>query len=331
MIRVRVSTSFPELPIIRQTRHASGRWGDFQFEINGTGDQCDYWVVFEGPLRPESATCRRDAVVFISGEPPSLVNYPAPFLDQFGAIVTCHQRRHRNLIRTQQGLPWHLGAAHDYLRDRPGVLTYDDFLELEPTKTRMLSVVSSSKTLTRGHRDRFEFVKKLSNRLGERVDVFGRGIREITDKWEAIIPYRYHVAIENSSVPDYWTEKLSDALLGLSFPFYSGCPNIADYFPPGSMELIDIHRPDEAIARIVKTIENKTYEQAVDRLREARDLVLNEHNVFAMLARVLPTLEVSDKWERIELRPRKEFESVVWRVAHRIAHRLPRRIKWIFR
>jgi hypothetical protein len=331
MRRVRISTSFPEFPIIRQTKAQSGRWGDFEFEINGPSEECDFWVVFEGPSRPERARCRRKAVVFISGEPPGLVNYPTRFLAQFGAIITCHRRRHPNLIRTQQALPWHIGSTRDFVHDTPGSVAYDDFLKLEPVKTKMLSVVSSSKILTQGHRFRFEFVQRLSKELGDQIDVYGRGIREIPDKWEAIVPYRYHVAIENCSIPDYWTEKLSDPLLGLSFPFYAGCPNIGDYFPAGSMELIDIQRPDEAIETIRKTIERKTFEQSIARLREARDRVLNEHNLFAMLARIIPTLDVAGAPEEMVLRPRQDFESLAWRATHRVAHQLPRRIKWLFR
>jgi hypothetical protein len=40
----------------------------------------------------------------------------------------------------------------------------------------------------------------------------------------------YSVAIENSSIPNYFTEKLIDCLITKTIPIYWGCPNIDEYF-----------------------------------------------------------------------------------------------------
>ena len=55
-------------------------------------------------------------------------------------------------------------------------------------------------------------------------------INPIEDKFDALIGYKYHLALENSVIPDYWTEKLADSLLAWCKPIYYGCPNINDYF-----------------------------------------------------------------------------------------------------
>ncbi|MEZ6050382.1 MAG: hypothetical protein R3C02_03185 [Planctomycetaceae bacterium] len=47
--------------------------------------------------------------------------------------------------------------------------------------------------------------------------------------------YRYHVAVENHIAEHHWTEKLADAFLGATLPFYFGCPNASDYFLPGEL------------------------------------------------------------------------------------------------
>jgi len=40
----------------------------------------------------------------------------------------------------------------------------------------------------------------------------------------------YSVAIENSSIANYFTEKLIDCLITKTIPVYLGCPNISEYF-----------------------------------------------------------------------------------------------------
>ncbi len=90
--------------------------------------------------------------------------------------------------------------------------------------------------------------------------------------------------------PDYWTEKLADAYLGGAFPFYWGCPNVEKYFPQGALVPIDIHRPEEAISIIRKTMEEGTFEKALPLLKEAREAVLSRYNLFPTLARLLGTL-----------------------------------------
>ena len=67
------------------------------------------------------------------------------------------------------------------------------------------------------------------------IDLFGRGFKEIGDKADVIGPYRYHLVLENSACPHFWTEKLADAYLGYCLPIFSGCANVVDYFPPDSL------------------------------------------------------------------------------------------------
>ena len=40
----------------------------------------------------------------------------------------------------------------------------------------------------------------------------------------------FHIAIENTSTPNYFTEKIIDCFLFSTIPIYYGCPNIGEYF-----------------------------------------------------------------------------------------------------
>ena len=151
-------------------------------------------------------------------------------------------------------------------------------------KTKILSVISSSKTMSEGHRKRLDFAKRLKIHFGDKVDLFGRDLNEIEDKWDALADYQYHVALENSAVNDYWTEKLSDAFLAACHPIYYGCPNINRYFDPASLTPIDLDHPEKAMAVIESCIKQKRYESSEQKIWEAREKVLDTHNVFALIA-----------------------------------------------
>ena len=181
-------------------------------------------------------------------------------------------------------------------RLEPASLTWTNFMSFEEIerysveKRRLLSIVASKDNVTPGHVARNRFIEELKRMLGDRVDVFGLGYMPIEDKLDAIGPYRYHVAIENSRVADYWTEKISDAYLGRAFPIYSGCPNLNAYFPDGSYEAIDIGDPAAAVHRVGDIISSNIDLDRRNELVDARRRVLYEHNLFAVLASLVAGL-----------------------------------------
>ncbi len=134
------------------------------------------------------------------------------------------------------------------------------------------------------HKRRFEFMRSMMQALPE-MDVYGRGVKPLDDKAEAVAPYRYQIVIENFVGLHHWTEKLSDAFLGLSLPFYIGCTNAADYFPPTSFIPIDIDDPAGAVNIIRQAIADHEYEKRFPAIQEARRRVMYEHNYFALLSR----------------------------------------------
>jgi hypothetical protein len=173
-------------------------------------------------------------------------------------------------------------------------------------KDKLISVIFSKKSRTEGHRKRLEFVRGLTDHLGDRLDVFGRGIDEIEDKWDGIASYKYHLAIENSSIPDYWTEKLADALLAGAHPFYYGCPNIHDYFPTDSLTLVDVDDLEGSIAIIERGIRENRYEASIDAIAEAKELVLDQYNLFPMLTTHCSSKDTSRR-SVVSLKPERAF------------------------
>jgi hypothetical protein len=312
--------------LLRQTPACAGIWDDCRFAVNDPVRRCDAWVVYDRLPGPQSATCDPGRIVFITGEPPSVHRYDAGFISQFGAVLTPRTDIvHPNVIRMQPAIPWWVGIKVQYPAKQSYHLDYDQLKAMQSFhKTKLLSVISTTKTMTQGHRQRLEFLRRLQSHFGNRLDVFGHGFEPIEDKWDAIAPYRYHIVLENSSWPDYWTEKLADTFLAGALPLYWGCPNLADYFPTGSLKLIDRDDPDKAIAAIENAIGQNEYESSTAKIMDARELVLDRYNLFAVLADAVHMLPAGAH-RRIRLLPEEDFVDPPVRRLKRKVKRLLRR------
>lgn len=304
MLRIKVSNNFKQWPFARQTPGSKGIWGKSEFIINQATDDCDYWVVTGGLDQTEQTLCNEENTVFLGGEPPSLIRFNHNFLKQFKHIITCDRKlKHPNNHFYQQAIPWQIGAYVDKY-------DYDELKSMQPPKkTKLISAITSSKDWSAGHKNRIKFIHQLKEHFGDSMDVFGRGINEIRDKSMGIIDYKYSIAIENSSYEDYWTEKLGDVFLGYSFPFYFGCPNIGDYFPENSLIQIDINDLSSSIKAIEKAIEDNSFENNIDKIKQSRELVLDKYNFFPMMDTFCRKNYKKGKKTMIELKPEKEFEK----------------------
>lgn len=271
-------------PIERQTPEESAIWKDCRFLINSDEEDCDYWFVYDIHTT-ETAVCPPENVVLITGEPPSVHRYPRFYTNQFGTVITCQRElNHPNKIYTQQALPWHVGRQQKEHHNIAFSKNYDELsAQKKIPKENLISVVSSSKAVTAGHKKRLAFVSALKDHFSDQIDVFGRGIREVEDKWDALAPYKYHIAIENCAYPDYWTEKLSDTFLAGCYPLYFGCPNINEYFSPDCYTQINIEDIEGSIKKIEQCISIHTYENSIDSIWSARNDVLNKYNLFELI------------------------------------------------
>ena len=289
MIRVKCSIAGPEFPLISQTPGGKGTWGDCEFILDRDLKECDYWFIYEGLKEPETAVCPRSNVIFITGEPPEIRRYNPFFLRQFSRVLTSQPViLHRNVVHTQTGLPWYVGVRYikaEKRWDQYHSKSYDVLKAMKTVpKTKAISVITSDKAAIKGHRKRLEFVQRLEKHFGDRIDCFFTNKMDLEDKWDAIAPYKYHISIENTVCPDYWTEKLADAYLALSYPIYYGCPNLNAYFPSNSFSGIDINDFESSARTIESLLQGDVYQERLSSLQEAKDLILDKYNLFAIMA-----------------------------------------------
>lgn len=287
MIKVKVTHPYGNWPLARQTPNNSGIWGDCQFFINDNTQECDYWFIFDDLLKEESVICNPKNTVIITLEFPAIrPDINLRFLKQFSTVFSySRQIKHPRVIEVLAPFPWHIGVDNtNNCTITSNYKIYDDFNNREIiNKSKLMSVISSSKEYTEGHKKRLKFIETLREYFGENIDIFGRGINDFADKWDIIYPYKYHIALENSSCKNGISEKLYDTFLGGAFPFYYGCPNINDYFPRQSFVSIDIDDISQSLRIIDESISNQLYEKSIENIQDSKMLILNKYNVFEII------------------------------------------------
>ena len=93
-------------------------------------------------------------------------------------------------------------------------------------KSKNLSMITSNKTITQAQKFRTKFAKHNESKL----DLFGRGFKEIDRKEEALEDYMFSVCIENGIYKTYYTEKILDCFACGTIPVYLGAPDIDEHF-----------------------------------------------------------------------------------------------------
>lgn len=285
-------------------------WGACDFVFEPQEREYDWLAIYDDlpsvkgerfTLWEEHLACPKAHTLLITTEPSTIKVYGNAFLDQFGVVLTSQEPwviPHAGAVYRQPGLLWYYGQS-----GQRG--NFDEIAKNIPdAKTSDISTVCSTKKQTHTlHRSRFRFTKQLKDALPQ-LAVFGRGVRPIEDKADALDSYRYHVAIENHICRHHWTEKLPDCYLGLCLPFYHGCPNAADYFPEESFIPIDIRQVGQTIERIKQAIRDGEYAKRLPAIREARRRVVNHYHLFANLSGVIAERHESS-------RPTSSTESVI--------------------
>ena len=317
IIKVTATGETPEISalLLRQSPGGKGVWGDCRFFINQPVERCDWWVVchYSALRDTETAYCDPDHVIYVSMEPFDSM-LPREFLSQFARVVLCDRVVDHPSVLHRNGLSWWVGlnikhaGGHTFLPECS--LDYDALCNMQGTgKSKFISVICSNKAFMDGHRQRIGFVKKLlSHPISRHIDFYGGGFNPVLDKWDAIAPYKYHIALENSVMPDYWTEKLADAFLGFSYPIYYGCPNIHDYFDREALRIIDINDFDRSVAILTELLEQDPYRHHLPAIVKARQKVLDDYNLFQLMADICDGPAVRPA--RCQLKPWNYFRPV---------------------
>ncbi len=177
--------------------------------------------------------------------------------------------------------------------------------------------------------DAYRFRSRVAQFCLERkgVDCYGKGIRPVESKVDAIAPYRFSIAMENAAQDLYFTEKLIDCLLLETIPIYFGCQRIIKIFDPrGILQFDSI----EQLAGVLDSLDEETYAAMLPYALENKYRAISErwHNHRGLLERVVTGLPESFRslpapvaWEAT---PNKPFLSRLMSRGRQILHGIQR-------
>ena len=302
----RAQLSSAPIQWLRQFPNRKPVWGNCEFIFDPNEPNYD-WFVAENDLpapagksqafATETLRCPAEHTLFMTREPSSVTIYGSPFLAQFAHVLTAQEDwaiKHPGKIHSQPALRWYYGdTTRNNARD---LRDYDHIVQQIPDKkTKTIATVCSIKAQKHTmHYDRLQFIERLQRTIPE-MDRFGEGFREIPDKAASLDAYKYHIAIENHVAPHWWTEKLADAFLGHTLPFYHGAPNASDYFPADSFIPINIYNFDESLHIIRNAIAEGAYEKRIGAIKGARKQIVEKYNTFASVAAIIESRHDSSR------------------------------------
>ena len=194
-------------------------WDEFAFtasEIN----ECDALLIFNNPRGEIIAAIDPARVIALMMEPGIKTDHPWMFkgLDQY-SVVYSPIKQSSNTILSHGFLGWYPDYNWQFLSE----------LKL-PVKKHNISCISSSLNNIKGHKLRNSFIRELKKEMPG-INYFGKGSHFLPDKFDGLLPYKYSVALENSCLDHYLTEKINDCFLSYTIPLYYGCKKIGKYFP----------------------------------------------------------------------------------------------------
>jgi hypothetical protein len=225
-------------------------------------------------------------------EPPVIETYDLRYVSQFGVLVSPYRidGYQGRIIYSNPCLGWFVGTGiggeginRALFGKLPDVENYPI-----PDKNKSISIVSSLKKKKPGHRRRVAFISELMSRYGDGIDYYGAGFAPVPDKLDAIAPYKYHIAIENCNLNNYWTEKLTDAWIGWSLPIYCGDPSILRQVPdPMGIEVIDIGDPMSAMRHIDYILSEDIYSSRLGSIAACRKWAIKKSNMLEMVCGII--------------------------------------------
>ena len=288
-----------------------------KYWINEDINEADYWFVIENPnnLISEKTSVKNNNIFFLSSET-SFENmyYSRPskleFLSQFKEIYSSDFIFRKNVVNTPPFLPWKIFSPMRKNIDGE-ISDIEKLRNLSIKKTKLLSVICSDKTSTPFQQVRLEFINNLKKELGGDLDWFGRGFNFIS-KEDGILPYKYHIVLENQNRHNVISEKLYDCYLGMAYPIYSGANNLNEYFPEKSFLNLDLNNFRKSLDSINDLLASNTYEENVALLQNARNVVLDDFNFIKRIDNIVnenEEVEIENKYKEITIMHRRSYEN----------------------
>lgn len=277
LVRIVKDWDWPDL--MRQTPGEKGVWDGIEYSLEPIYE-CDFLVMLNNRMKTDTLLkCPSENIWALMQEPymKGFTDWMVEKHECFSKVLTHHSPSDdEKYVPSHPAIPWHINK------------TFDQLISAQvPEKSRNLSWIVGDAMDLPGHFKRWSFLECLRRDAFLDLDLYGKAINFIEDKWDGLAPYRYSLAIENNSGPYCWTEKLADCFLTWTVPIYYGCTNLASYFPEESYVQIDINKPQDSLEKIKRIINENSWDRRFSAMTEARELVLYHYQLFPYLSKLI--------------------------------------------
>ena len=224
----------------------------------------------------------RSRLMFVASEPPEIREYNLKVLRRYRRVLAPafpYLAELPNYSSISAVAPWwvgtHAGGKEHYKESAVRItLSRENLVHQDPPSRDVLSVIVSAKARTRLQQQRLRLVDYLDKKMGY-VEVWGETRRFAPDKADVLRSSRYHLAIENSQHPGYWTEKLSDPILMSNFVIYQGDPVLEKSFDSAAIQRIDCFDLDSSYRTISESMDADAWTSSVEARENNRRTLLD--------------------------------------------------------
>ncbi len=282
--------------IHQQCPSVLGIYNDVQFVTNGP---CDLIIVLNKFDRAYQFAGRGIPIFLWLIEPPDYLQLYTEHADIsfFEKIFTCRILPGfpvEKQVITPPFVHWHHAYSSKSRFLKHGYLPYSELVRdlSKNDKVNKIFLIDSYINNIAGHQDRINFVNSLKD--SKFIDLYGsykwdvhpRFVDSITSfKYNIQKKYLYSLVVENQKDEIYWSEKITDSFLAFSYPIYFGSQQITNFFPGSSLiNLPELFRDYKDFEKFFASAKDLLKEES---LVEARNLVLNDYNLFNILSKLI--------------------------------------------
>lgn len=152
--------------------------------------------------------------------------------------------------------------------------------KIENKREKKMSIIMSHKLISEQHKYR-HLLALCILRTDLPIDIYGTGCKFYNIKDDRIkgpfedkepyINYKYHITVENFSLPHYFSEKIVNPLLYNCVPIYLGCKH--DYFPNMTIRLSgDLNKDMELITNICNSDDKNIPNIDIDKIDKVTNI-----------------------------------------------------------
>ncbi len=244
-------------------------------------DSYDWLIIltrWQGPI-----LCPRERVIAIVTEPHWYVSLKNNDLQEQCSVIFSARDPNYIIVQEPSLLP-------PIITRQPAEVLHDDVF----TKAKKCSFIVSN--LSDPHNYKlYAFRHRMVRAILDSdldIDIYGRGWDNLRDprykgaliaKEQGLLDYEYSIAIENSRIEDYITEKFWDPILCNTLPIYFGAPNIADIVPHDSY--VSLPRLD--LNRLGEIISHSPGESQRQAMVQTKNMFYQDYNILLKVADIV--------------------------------------------